>query len=287
MTAEEVGPVTKPVSRIWMWVLGFLCVGFLGHAAFKPTFEGNFAYGVGFYLLPALLVSGGFWALSPSARRVRWRVFGIIYGSFLVGHFVGMQAQQQQAIEFAGNIKQVMTDFASQTSSDSTGPIAIRPATSNLSGYMGVAEVTMKSLMNEAATVHNEYMKALEQAGWMTLLDPARVKRDKGLVESRAIVANATAVVERYRPKAIGVYDTMQQKAALAAFRSDSFRREFLDGVNKGVATGKKNTVASWDYEARILKEYGAVVELLARREGHFEIAADNQVVFEADADAD
>jgi len=289
MSAIESASVEKPKSRVWMWVLGLICLGLFGYAAFKPDVEGDIAYGVGFYLIPAGVAALIFCAVASGARESRWRVFGIIYGSLIAGHVLGVQTQEHRARQMADNFRQAVANFAEQTAlepGEIPKPITVQPATSNLEGDHGVIEVIGKTMLNDLALVQNEYLKAMEGVGWMTLLDADRLRQDTGMKESRAIITAAEAVVREHRAKSFAVIESLPDRAQRAPFRSDAVRREFLRGAEDGTARGRRNATASWDYEEKILLEYRAVIDLLATRQGLYEFG-NGQVLFEEQSDAD
>ena len=289
MSAKESASAEKPKSRVWMLVLGLVCLGLFGYAAFKPTVEGDIAYGVGFYLIPAGVVALAFCAVASGARALQWRVFAFIYGSLIAGHVLGVQTQEQRARQMADNLKQAYANFAEQTAfepGEMPKPLTVQPATSNLEGDHGVTEVLGKTMLNDLAAVQNEYLKALEGVGWMTLLDANRLRQDTGMRESRAIITAAEAVVREYRAKTFAVVESLPERVQRAPFSSDAVRREFLRGAAEGAATGRRSATASWDYEQQILLECQAVIDFLAKRQGLYEFK-DGQVLFEEQSDAD
>src|SRR5262245_47738796 len=170
MSAVENSPVEKPKRLVWTWVLlGLICLGLFGYAAFKPNIEGDIPYGIGFYFIPAGVCALVFCAAASGARQLQWRVFAIIYGSLIAGHVLGVQRQQQRARQMADNMRQAYTNFVEQVAVDPNEvprPITLQPATSNVDGDAGVMEVIGKSLMNDMALLQNEYLAALEGVGW-------------------------------------------------------------------------------------------------------------------------
>jgi hypothetical protein len=273
-----------------MWVLGLICLGLFGYAAFKPDFAGNIAYGMGFYLIPAGIFALVFCVVSSGAREMRWQVFGFIYGSLIAGHGIGVLTHEQQGRQLADNLKQSLTTFAEQTTlepNEIPKPIALSPATSNLEGDMGIAEVVTKTLLNDMALLHNQYLEALEGVGWMTLLDPERLSKDEGMKDSRAILTKAEAVVGKYRTATFAIIDSLPERAKQAPFRSDLTRRQFTKGAEAGREKARQNHTTTWDQELQIMHEYGAVIDLLTKRQGHYEFDEKHQVLFEEQSDAD
>jgi hypothetical protein len=276
-------------SRAWMWALGVAAVLLLGHGVARQV-EGlqNFAYSVGFWLLPIALGTWIFCAVFKASREFRYRVFAILYGSALVGGYLGSLIQKDEANRAMDSMKASMTNYANQVATDPhemPKQIELQPVTATASGNMGVMEVVAKQLLNDAATLQNSYLKALEASGWTSILDVERLKKDAGMKESLRIVEATKTVVQEYRGKSEAILDSLPERAKAAPFRSESSRRQFLQGAEKGQVAGRANNAKTWDFEQAIIQEYSGIIELLARRQGHYEFDKDNNVLFESDAD--
>jgi hypothetical protein len=289
MSAGESASVERPKSTVWMWVLGLVCLSLFGYRAFAPTLEGDLAYGIGYYFIPAGIGALIFCRVFSDARNVQWRVFGIIYASLIAGHTIGLQNQEQQARRLADNLRQTYTDVAKQFAiepDEIQRPITLQPPSSSLDGDFGVSEVMVKTFLNDMALAQNEYLKALEDAGWMTLLDGDRLSRDAGLKDSQAIVAASEAVVREHRAKSFAIIDSIPARIQQATFSSDDVRRGAVKGAEAGQVNARRNSTAMWEYEVQIMQEVAAVIDLLAKRQGHYKFDED-QVRFEEQSDAD
>lgn len=292
MSVAENAAIEQPKeSRGWMWALGFVAILLLGYSVSHQV-EGahNFAYSVGFWLIPIALVTWAFSAVFKASREFRYHVFGVLYGSALIGSYFGSLMQKEEANRALDSMKASMTNYANQVA---TGPdempkkIELQPVTATVSGDLGVMEMVTKQLLNDAATLQNSYLKALEESGWMKLLDPNRLRQDSGMKESLRIVNTTKAAVQEYRGKSAAILDSLPERAKTAPFRSESSRRQFLQGAERGQISARANNAKTWDFEQAIIEEYSAVIELLARRHGHYTFDKDSNVLFESDVDVE
>jgi hypothetical protein len=290
MLTRESAAIEQPkANRSWIWVLGVVALALVGHGVTQQAESvSNFAFSIGYWLVPIALGSALFCAIFKGSREYRYRVFVILYGSALVGAWFGAAIQKEEATKAIGGLRESFTSFADQVNSDqnaSAKPIEIRPVTATASGDMGVMEVVTKQLLNDAATIRNDYLKALDEAGWGLIMDVDRLKKDRTAEGSRTIIATATKVVQEYRAKSVALFETLPERARNAPFKSETSRRQFLAGAEKGMLQGRMNNMKNWDFEEAIMREYAGVIEVLARVKGGIQLDAKNNVLFESDAD--
>lgn len=266
-----------------MWVLGVVGFAFLGYAvARQRQLTGGIAYGIGFWLIPTALCAVAFCWIFKAARAQRWQVFGVLYGCALAGHAISHQFQEQETLKAMDSIKASMTHYSEQQNLGGVPrPIELQSVTASAKGDIGVMEVLTKQFLSDATAQRNEYLAALEQAGWTRILDPERLERDPTMQESRAIVEASRAVVQQYREKATVLLDSLPERTRKAAFRSDAARRSFLQGAESSNARNRANNERNWNYEEAIVAEYAGVIELLAKIPGRYQFQDDGSVVFE------
>lgn len=293
MSVTEGAALEQPkASNVWLWVLAVICVGLLGHGIAKQQDTlGNLAYSIGYWVIPTLVITLLFNAVFKASRDFRWKIFGVLYICAIVGSNIGYRIQQQEAGVMMSSLKESMTSFAEQTNVGDPKAlpqrIELQPVTAKASGDLGVVELVSKQLLNDMANAHNEYLAALEGAGWMSLLDAERLKSDTHMQESLRIIQRSEQVMKAHRQKAFAIIESIPDRAQQAPFRSETARRQFLKGLDVGLVKGRENAEISWGYEAQIIQEYKGIIELLARRWAHFEFDAENNVLFESQSDAD
>lgn len=292
MSAVEDAIHQPKVSRAWMWALGVLSFCLLGYSFVggQRNSLGTFAFALGYWLIPSGVLAAVFCAIAKSSRDYWWAVFGILYLSAIAGQGLGSQArQQEEAGKALDGMKESFVAFSEQMNTGPDAPpskIELQPETTKASGDMGVMELFTKQLLNAGATIHNEYLKALEAAGWMKILDVDRLKSDPTMKESHAIIEAATAVVQEHKAKSLTMFEVLPERVKQAPFQSEASRRDFLKGLEVGLTNGRRNSLKTWDYEEKIVREYSAVIDVLTRSQGRYEIDANNSLIFQSDADA-
>jgi len=292
MSVDGSDAVEQPKSGYaWKWVLGVVALGLVAHGVL-PQADGvnNFAYSIGFWLIPLVLFTLVFCAIFKASREYRYQVFVIAYGSALVGSLIGSAILRVEANKAMGGMRESFVSFTDQVNTDPNAPvkpIEMQPVTATASGDMGIMEVVTKQLLNDAALMQNAYLKALDEAGWPKILDVERLKQDPTLKESRAIVAAAKEVMQEYRAKSLAIFDSLPERVTNAPFKSESNRRQFLKGAETGRINGRINTVKNWEFEEGIINGYAGVIEVFAQAKGKFQFDAENNVLFESDADAE
>jgi len=293
MSSVESAAVEQPKpSRVWIWVLGFLALSLIGHGIGKQEETmSNFGFGVGFWLIPIALGTLVFVAIFKASREYRWRVFAVLYGCALVGHYIGGHFQRNDEAKAMAGMRESLVSMLEQVNAGDPNavprPIDLQPATSSATGDLGVTEILTKQMLNDAAATHNEYLKALENAGWMGILDSARLAKDPSMEDSLAIVERTEAIVKEYRAKGFAIIDSMPQRVAQAPFRSETARRQVAKGMEAGLTRARLNNTINWDYEEQIMEEYRGIIELLARRRGKYAFQPDGTVVFESVEDVE
>ncbi|HEY5756223.1 MAG TPA: hypothetical protein VIU34_10380 [Steroidobacter sp.] len=222
----------------------------------------------------------------PNRSRPWVWVLGVLAAS-LAGYAaqrIGRQPDEGEAVKAIDSMTASIEHLAEQKKFGADdGPIELQAVTASAKGDMGVVELLTKQFINDAAAQYNEYLKALENAGWMSVLDAERLKKDPTMMESRAIVAASQAVVKEYREKSLTLLASLPERAKQATFQSEEVRRGFLKGVASSSVVTLKNNEQNWNHEEAIVADYAAVIELLARLQGHYQFGEDGGLVFETD----
>ncbi len=133
------------------------------------------------------------------------------------------------------------------------------------------------------ADLQNAYMKALEDAGFDTQLDPERLAKDKGMKESREILAKGKAVVQEYRGKFEEHLRTFPEKVK-AMPDSPAQNAEWFKGFQHGLQKSGQAGLRIWDLESETVGKFGEIIDLLAASEGKWGVE-EGQIMFEEDGD--
>ena len=222
----------------------------------------------------------------PKRSRTWVWVLGVL-AAFLASYAaqrIARQPEKAEAVKAIDGMTASIEHLAEQKKFGAdVGPIELQAVAATATGDMGVVELLSKQFINDAAAQYNEYLKALENAGWIGVLDAERLKKDPTMKESRAIVEASKAVVKEYREKSLTLLASLPERAKQATFQSEEVRRGFLDGVASSSVVTLKNNEQNWNHEEAIVAEYAAVIELFARLQGHYQFEEDGSVVFETD----
>ncbi len=150
---------------------------------------------------------------------------------------------------------------------------------------MGHLRELLRVYFNEANALQNQYLDALDAAGWNSLLDPARAAADQDFKESRLILGRTRDTVEEYREKAAALLEAMPRKIDTIPV-SPAMRRGMEKGFRNGMGQSAEVQAQIWTLELEIVGHFGELVGLLEERREHW-TAAEGQFTFDNDEDLD
>lgn len=253
-----------------VWVVIVICAiavtglarlrGELGNGAVLPgSILGSFvgvallAYLVGWVLYR---MSGRSLAVGRAAAVVI-AFLAVLGGLGKTGQVAQVQANQAElARELRNDLAQVAGD--GQTSQ----PIRPIDVQATVAGEHGELQVFVKQHLNRMIAVHNEYLAALDAAGWNDVLDPQRLQAEGGLDEAQAAVGRAKAIVASFRKRNEDAIAQTEQ-----AVRSMDTRRPttrgFANGFLASVGAAKAEQATMWELEAACVASVGDLVDFL------------------------
>jgi hypothetical protein len=101
MSAAEGTEATPPKTRRpWLIGLGALCALLLLYGALKASPTGDIAFTIGASLVPALVLAALTWVFSRGARGKKGLVFGCTFASLVLGNYLGVLREREQAKDF-------------------------------------------------------------------------------------------------------------------------------------------------------------------------------------------
>ena len=156
---------------------------------------------------------------------------------------------------------------------------------STSSGPAAKIEVYIKSLLNKAISLKNDYLLEMDAIGWDSILDPKRLSEDKTLIKSKVMIESAREIVEKYRAKHYDLLNEMRSNLTKLDI-NDSIKREVIKGFDKSLPDSKTLIKHSWEYEEMLVKEYGNVLNLLSAKSGTW-LIENNKIMFSAQEDLD
>lgn len=288
MSATDGTEATPPKTRrSWVIGLSVLCAILLLYGAVKTHPTPDIAFTIGASLLPALILAALTWAVSRDARHEKGIVFGCIFASLVLGNYLGVLREREQANDFLDRMKSTTRSYAEQAIVDPDSlpkPVDIRPAVATAQGDTGKAEVVIKEMLNEFAAAHNAYLAEIQALGWYTLLDAKRLRKDTSLEESWSIVKGGERIARKYQQHSLDLIDAMPEKVKQAAFRSERSRESMLQGFKASQPKARQNARELWALEFAAIDEMRGIVQLLDHQRGHYQVS-DTQVLFKTHAD--
>jgi len=161
---------------------------------------------------------------------------------------------------------------------DGDGPIPTLNPNATVGGDLGDLQLFIKAYLNNVISLQNEYAAELNSIGWNQVLDPDRLRKDKDLVESKALVARAQATVEKYRQRWVSLAATTQASVDRMDANTAA-KRGFVQGFRTSAEKGNARANEMWELEAGVVANTEHVIELLAANRGSWSFE-DGQFVF-------
>lgn len=268
--------------------------------------DGMTAYGMGkglgnglVVLVVACLLAGLAAAVLAIFRKPFARVFGSAFPAFAIllacGHFA-----VSFALKFSGDIER---DRTMERNTIST----IRRATeqferdfeaANEAGQMFVFDISgdppprnkweamiaiSRNKLKWRADFQNAHVRGLQEAGFPNILDPERLAKDEGLVESKAIIARTRAFLEGQREQ---LEEMAREWPAFIRSMPHAPTRdqEWMRGIEGGIRETKRRTKEFVDEEAAIVNRVESMLIFLASKEGQWS-CQQGELVFESAED--
>lgn len=191
-------------------------------------------------------------------------IFICMIGSGLIGYSQQNQELKNVLLEIQNQYSEII-----ESSSDSQGmpkridkPIDTTP---QARGEIGEMERFMKEFMNQIVSQRNDYLLELEAIGWNSILDPQRIRDDKGFVESRVTIKKAKYIVAKYREKTNLLLHNARKKLQ-SLDMSASLKRAANSGIDRGMENAKTQIDSMWTMEENVVVECENIIELLSAR---------------------
>jgi len=152
------------------------------------------------------------------------------------------------------------------------------PATTpKATGELGEIERYLKDHMDRIVIQRNDLFRELTSAGWYTLLDAHRIKKDTTMSESKLIIERTKAILDKYESLAAKhIKDSRTRIGALHL--SDATKKAMLAGDATGFGQDAVNEI--FRLHRQTILQYESIVQLLASSKGwkveDDEIAIDN-----------
>lgn len=241
----------KTKSPATLWLIGIIAVVILGQVAQVCR--------------PPDAVSGLGWSAGLSQRE-EWReAIGRVEDHF--DNRVGPKADE------AGEVIGTKT----------------RSAGANAPGVLGEVEQLMMETVDLGVKLRSDYLRELRSLGGNPMIDPDRLRNEKGFEERRAILEKAKGVVERYRAKHVSLLQEIRARAralALGLKVDPGSQAKMLLALDEGTKIMRPKLDMMWELEAKCIGEYEKILDLLDARWESWS-AVNGRLVFQDKQDAE
>lgn len=195
--------------------------------------------------------------------------FGSITGASLTRKREAQQAKAEKTRQTVEAMERDMDAmFAERQNADGTPKnIELRLESDAPKDDMEVARHLLQSVINDSATLQNEYLAALKKEGLFTLLEAERLAGDQEFKQSRTIIAACRKRVEEYREKAKKIAMSVPERLDRYELSAKA-KRSFLSGYENEKARNTTNLDANWNLEAESIELTSKIIDHLeAKRE--------------------
>lgn len=141
---------------------------------------------------------------------------------------------------------------------------AVDPATEKAADVVEY-ERFENAFINQNEVLRNEYQHALDVSGWNKFFDSDRLKADKTLADSKAILQKARDTVVKYRAQNLAMLtDALKD---IAALKLSAAGRQKVQAVFDSTGPYSAAAIsAQWDCMDRQITEYEGIVTLLSNK---------------------
>jgi len=264
-----------PESRMWLIWLAIVCLACATYCAIKPSEGDGFAYLIGLYLVPALII----WAIfrAVAMKKVKHKrstmVFGFVFASMVVGGFISQAIMKSQIRTMSTSLK----DAASLSSKN-----ILVNTESKASGDIGKMDSFMKTAMNKFTESQNTYVASLGNAGAARLIGYSNVDKPGELGERLNIIENILTLANAHKAEVLGIVGSIRNDIATLDVSQES-RDGLLRGFNNSMGDDKVVS-ANLDLGIMSFALYKMQHEMLARSPRHWALK-DGRIMFNNNAE--
>jgi hypothetical protein len=272
--AREADPTTQPDGR-WQTLLGIVCGLILAYGAlYSKNTTNNIASLVGENAVYGLFIFGVFRLITGrKIGRLNGFAFAAIVASLVVASLLGYSHQNAPNERSAARVSQGLSSIV-DSSVDAQGyPKVINTVLDTKkieSGEAGERERFAKTYLNSEVVLRNDYVSGMLALGWPDIImDPNRIAKDTGLVQSFEMLDKADVLLQAFKEKMHALQASARQEINTLAVE-DSTKAKMQKGFGEGLRLSP--TEALFDIQAKGLTEYRAIFQLLKDAQGHWAV---------------
>jgi hypothetical protein len=279
--------VNKP-AWIFPAALAVACLALLAGGYMFARYNANDAaiLAIGSLVAAGVVAAGFFQAFGLKKDKIKAGVTVLalvvsLLASTLIGH--ALQASEAEQIER----EHEQAAAAAAAAKIAREKAAALLAAANAEKTADVAEYQRfeNAFIDKADGLFRDYQHALDVAGWNKILDSDRLRQDKGLAESRAILQQSKAAAVKFRALHLQlVVDALKELGALK-FR-EAARLKIMHVFDGGGVYSIDATGALWDCADKQIAEYEAIFAQLSNKKVNW-LAQNGKVLFSEQGDLD
>ena len=285
-TPEE---LAKAATKTWITALAITSVvGLAGGFFFaRYTTSDRASLVIASLILGAMVWGGFYFVFDLKKDNIKsgasfLAVFCFVVGGALTGYSLQLSDAEQAFTE-----KQEK-ERAAEAAKAALAARAEQAATAsvNKTGDGAEFERMANAYINRLSVIRTEYLHELDGTGWQKVLDTERVRLDKNLADSRAMVQKAKDVITKYRLRHLALLeDTLKEIATLKV--TEPSRQKILRSFDSSSPNSQETTGLVWDAESNSVAAYEGIFTLLAARKGTWSAAPNGKILFTSQADLD
>lgn len=274
----------------WMFILGIVCLGIFIYGYLYPNKSSNFSFLFGENLGYGFFIWGIFHTILGKKLKLNrtkaFYSFLFIFGSLIASDFIGYS---QQKLASKQMFTEIQKDFSTITNSSTNAqgvpqriekPLDTTPTSK---GEFGEIERYIKTLMNQTASLRNDYLLEIKAIGWEKILDTDRLKNDSTLIESKMIIQKAKDIVDRYKTRNYDLLENTRKDISNLEI-GESSKQEMIRGFDESLVKRRAQIDTLWDLEAKTVTEFGNIITLLSAKKEAW-VIQNNQILFASDDD--
>jgi hypothetical protein len=157
------------------------------------------------------------------------------------------KAEKDVIHEMATDIEKLMGEMRDENGQPKETDFRLKTGNAAANDAERAREV-LNGFLNDLASLQNQYLQDLNQAGLQGLMDPTRLRSDTTFEETRRILKDSRQVAEGVRQKGLDLMDTFPERLEGKGF-SEKIKREILQGYGQGKSESVANYKQMWDLE--------------------------------------
>jgi hypothetical protein len=273
-TVSAADLMTRP-DRRWVLTLASICGVILAYGVFMSTNKiDRVAYLVGYNAFFGLIILLVFRAISgrKTTPQLGAYAYVAILSALVAASLIGAARQNAPMKRSAARLSQGVSSIVDSGVDAHGNPKIIDTVLDTKkieSGEAGEIERFTKTYLNREVALRNDYFRGLQAIGFPDIMDPNRIAKDAGLVQSFEMLDKADSLLQALKEKVHALQASTREEINTLAVE-DSAKPNMRKSFDKGLSLSPAE--AEFDIEARCLTESRAIFQLLKDTQGQWSV---------------